>query len=333
MPAAHCPVRPGAGTGLPSLYQGIPRYDVGMATAAMSQGAERESLAPACVQLGFRLGQSVLDLEVADDAALHLIEDAYAPLVCSPTGARPRASLRRLSDGRLHVRYGRQALQFANAADPVPLRAGYHAAREIFARFACEARGSTAFYAAFVAIDDRGVLLLGPTTIGKTILALQLAHDGARFLGDETALLSLTTGEAYAIPRRPALRESGLPLLPRPEFAEAVLKSDKCFSTERGRFWYAIDGRTLPGAEPAQRAYEVRAICIVRERCEQPFVLRIDPAQGVKHLAQRAYCRPTSLAQLAALRRSTRRAAFFEIGLGTPKATSEMLLQEVRACE
>ena len=303
-----------------------------MATAVTPPaGSERGSIAPASVRLGFRLGASVLELDVADEDARRLLEHAYSPLACPPTGARVHASLRRLSDGGLHVRYGRHALRMANAADPVPIRAAYHAAREIFARFAAERPRSIAFYGALCAIESGAVLVLGPTTVGKTLLALHMARSGARFLGDETALLSLATGEAYAMPRLPALRESALPLLPDPAMAKAIAESEHFFATERGRFWYALDGDAL-GIEPNARPYTLRAICVLSARADAPSLRRMEPADGVQLLAQRAYVRPTTLAELSALRRATRHAAFFEMTLGDPNESSALLLREVRAC-
>lgn len=311
----------------------MPRYDEYMATAVVSPGsAERASRTPAPVRFGFRLADCVLGLDVADDAAKPLIENAYARLLCPAAGARVRASLQRFPDGRLHVRYGRHALRLANAADPVPVRAAYHAAREIFARFACEPQQTVALYGALCAIGEGALLLLGPTTIGKTLLALHLAHRGARFLGDETAVLSLSTGEVRAMPRRPALRESALTLLPEPGMADAIASSPNFFATERGRFWYALDSRALGGIEPFERQYALRAICIRRDRADGPAIRRLDPAQALKLAAQRAYVRPTSLAQMGALRRATRHATFFEMTLGTPDASSEALLREVQAC-
>lgn len=333
MPAMGCPVRPARGAGMPSRRRSLTRYDAGMATAVIPPaGSERGSIAPASVRLGFRLGASVLGLEVADQDALRLLDHAYSALRCPPAGARIHASLRRLSDGGLHVRYGRHALRLANASDPVPIRAAYHAAREIFARFAAERPQSVAFYGALCAIESGGVLLLGPTTIGKTLLALHLARSGARFLGDETALLSLATGEAYAMPRLPALRESAIPLLPDAAMAQGIAASDRFFPTERGRFWYALDGHALGGIEPNARPCTLRAICVLSVRADTPSLRRMEPADGVQLLAQRAYVRPTTLAELGALRRATRHATFFEMTLGDPQESSALLLREVRAC-
>lgn len=319
---------------MPSQTLRLPGYHGLMATAVMPEGREnRVRPAAASVQLGFRLGPSTLSLAIADADALRLIEEAYAPMRCAAAGARANASLSRLSDGRLHLRYGRQALRPANAADGVPLRAAYHAAREIFSRFACEPPHTLALYGTMFAVDGRAVLLLGPTTIGKTVLALHAAAQGARFLGDETALLSLVREEAYALPRRAALRESALPLLPNPAMAEAIEASPHVFRSERGRFWYAIDANVLGGIEPSDRPYPLRAICVLGHRGETPSIQSVNAADAVKFVAARAYARPTSLAQLGALRRALRNVACFDLTLGDPRSSAELLLREVRACE
>lgn len=333
MPAAAFPVRPVLGTGKPSHRRCRAGYHELMATAVIPPAqAQRTPQTAASVHLAFRFGGSTLSLEVADAESRRLLEAAYAPMLCRTAGARARASLRRLSDGRLNVRYGNQVLRAASAVDAVPLRAAYHATREIFARFACEQAQTVALYGAACTVDEGAVLLLGPTTVGKTVLTLHLAARGAKFLGDETVLLSLAREEAYALPRRPSLRESALPLLPDARMAQAVLSCDDWFATERGRFWYSLDSQALCGIEPSERSHSVRAICIVQGRGERAEIRRLDSAEAVKFVAQRAYVRPTSLAQVAALRRALRHATFFEVTLAGPEETSELLLREVRAC-
>lgn len=333
MPAGSWPDRPGAGTGLPSRAVRSAGYDGFMTTVVIPPEREQRARAPAAsVQLGFRLGAATLSLEVADADALRLIEDAYAPMRCPAANARAHASLRRLSDGRMHVRYGRSALRPANAVDGVPLRAAYHAAREIFARFACEPAHTLALYGGLCAVDEEAVLLLGPTTVGKTLLALHLAAQGARFLGDDTALIAYEREEAYALPRRPSLRESALPLLPDPAMSIAVESSSSMFETDRGRFWYALDAQALCGIEPTDKRYPLRAICVLGRRCDTAAMRRLDTADAVKFVTQRAYARPTSLAQVAALRRALRHTAFFEMTLADLPYSAELLLREVRSC-
>ncbi|HEY9179279.1 MAG TPA: hypothetical protein VIO32_01085, partial [Candidatus Baltobacteraceae bacterium] len=216
--------------------------------------------------------------------------------------------------------------------DPMPVRAAYHAVREIFARFACELPHTIAMYGALCAIDGGAVLLLGSTTIGKTLLALHLAHSGAQFLGDETALLSVASGEAYAMPRRPSLRESALPLLPDARMRANIEQSSSVFATERGRFWYALDGDALCGLQPNGRPHVLRAICMLSARAEVPAIRRLDSTAGLQLAAQRAYARPSTLAQMSAVKRAMRHTAFFQMTLGTPSESAALLLREVTAC-
>jgi hypothetical protein len=58
----------------------------------------------------------------------------------------------------------------------------------------------------------------------------------------------------------------------------------------------------------------------------------LDGDDAVKFVAQRAYARPTSLAQVGALRRALRHTVCFEMTLGEPSSSAELLLREVRAC-
>jgi hypothetical protein len=222
-------------------------------------------------------------------------------------------------------------LHAAGAADPIPLRAAYHAAREVFGRFACEPANTVAVYGALCAVNGAAVLLLGPTAVGKTLLALHLARAGATFLGDDTALISLAAPEVYAMPRRPSLRESALPLLPDADMAQAIAQTASYFENERGKFWYALDSQALCGIEPSTRVYPIRAVCVLSARGDAA-IREINHADAVKLVAQRAYARPTSLAQLGALRRALRHAACFDLTLGTPQASCELLLRTVNAC-
>ncbi|HLI97098.1 MAG TPA: hypothetical protein VKT72_13600, partial [Candidatus Baltobacteraceae bacterium] len=304
----------------------------GYMAAAVSPARAFGAASAPCVRRTFGIGGASLSLEIADDAVLRMVEDAYALLLRDGGAARAHASIRRLFDGRLHVRYGRQTLRTASSMDPVPLRAAYHATREVFARFACEPLQTLAVYGALCAVDHGAVLLLGPTAIGKTVLAMHLAHAGAHFLGDDTTLISLARQEAYAVPRRPALRESALPLLPDSGIAQSVATSPGAFQTDRGRFWYALDAQALGGIEPSTRAYLLRAVCILGGRAANASMRSLDSSDAVKFVAPRAYARPTSLAQVGALRRVLRSVSCFEMTLGTPGESAELLLRGVRTC-
>ncbi len=280
-------------------------------------------------RLLFRVGSQVLALEVHDPAALKILEAAYGPLRCS--SVRPpncTASMRRLGDGRLHVRLGRRTLPIAGSTGDAP--AVYLAAREIFARCAAMQGASLALYGVLLGTPRGGVLLLGPTAIGKTILALHMTLHGATFLGDETAIFSLGNGEISALPRRPSLRESALNYLPE-STAGRVIGCDHYFETDRGRFWYGLNEDVL-GVQPSSRVLPLRAVCILSGRGEQCAVNALAFPQALPLILQRAYARPSELAQIAAARHALRGVASFDVVLGKPEESASLLLQEIAAC-
>lgn len=282
---------------------------------------------------GFRLGAHGLMLDVSDPVAAAILERAYGAMRTDTTrGFRQSATIRRLADGRLHARYGRHVISASSGDSGAPERTAYNAAREIFARFAATVPGSMAFYGAAVGIRGAGVLIVGPSAIGKTLLALHLAHQGATFLGDETALVTLRGAELSALPRRPSLRESALRLLPTDAMRSSVASGEHAFTNESGRFWYALDERALQGIAPSGRALPLRAVCIVRDRREEYSSRRLELAGALPLIAQRAYARPSELNQLAALRKALRDAVCLEITLGKPDASASAILREVSAC-
>jgi hypothetical protein len=297
-----------------------------VATVA-SAGESRHASLCAAHRRAFRLGTGNLVIDISDDTAADVIDRVYGRMRSdAPRGHAQTALVRRLSDGRLHVRYGRRVISTLHSRAEAD-QAAYNAAREIFARFAASIDGTMAFYGAALGVGDAGVMIVGPAAIGKTLLALHAAHLGATFLGDETAMLDLRSGEVFAMPRRPALRESALPWLPNDAIAGEVVTSPNVFETERGRFWYALEG-----VVPSERALKLRAVCIVRDRREVSSVRRLELGAALPLIAQRAYARPSELNQIAALRKALRGVVCLEISLGTPQESATGLLREVSAC-
>jgi hypothetical protein len=71
---------------------------------------------------------------------------------------------------------------------------------------------------ALLDLDGSRILLVGPSGVGKTVLALRLALGGAVFQGDDSVLLH--QGSTFAVPCLPILRPGAEELLPK--FARAL---------------------------------------------------------------------------------------------------------------
>jgi len=281
------------------------------------------------------LAGRTLAIEVDDESVSQILQTTYVNARVQNTRACDHtASLRRLSDGRLHVRFDRRTLAIGEPAPalPLPLLSAYYTTKEVFARFAAAHPGSIAFYGALVAVGGAAVLILGPTTIGKTLFALHLsAHDSA-FLGDETALLDLRTAHVCALARKPALRDSALAYLPSAEMRSSVSRANAVLDTERGRFWYALGSEDLCGIVPSDRSHRLAAVCVIRERAQMHAVERVDITRALPAIMQRAYTRPAQLAQLSSLRRAMRSVSFYEVTLADPRETAQAFLSEVAGC-
>ena len=280
-------------------------------------------------RLLFQVGAHALSIDVQDRAAAEMLELVYGPMLArAPKSSACTAAIRLLGDGRRHVRFGKQAVPFAPGA--FAQAALYQTARELFARCAAAQEGSTAFYGALVACEGEGVLLLGPSAIGKSLFAIELARAGAQFLGDETAILNHRSAEIAASPRRPSLRESALEHLPL-QFRDAML-AQRSFQTPGGRFFFAIEPSALGGIEPCARAVRLRKVCLIGGRADRFSMRPIRSGDALPAIAARAYARPAELAQLAALQRALRHAACYEVTLGAPRDSAAEFFDGAARC-
>lgn len=281
----------------------------------------------------FALAGRVLSISAEDEAICHILDTTYDDArAADGRAAHHHASIRRLSDGRLHARFDRKAIGVGEVAATAPLLSAYYAAKEIFARFAAAAPRSVAFYGAAVTVNGAVVLILGPTSIGKTLFALHLAWQGATFLGDETVVLDLRSGTASALAKKPSLREGALEFLPADELRERIACGDHALQTDRGKFWYALTPQQLAGIAPVDRAYPLGGVCLLRERSDAFSMRRVDGGELLPGLMQRAYRRPSQLAQISGLRRALRGVPQYEVTLGHPQHSARQFLAEHAAC-
>lgn len=271
----------------------------------------------------FSFGGRVLSVDAGDEGAAHILSTTYGTL--APAPERPphhSAFVRRLEDGRLHVRFDRVALAAGERSAP-GVTPAYYALKEIFARFAAAIPNGVAFYSALVEIDGRAVLLAGPASSGKTLLAMHLCERGARLLGDTTALIDLRSGRVRALPRRASLRESALTFLPE-ELRRSIKASPNVTQTASGRLWYAI-------GEPDGSEYPLGAVVLLKERAQKAQLVSVDCVQALPTLLQRAYSRPFQLLEMSAIKRAMRHVKSFYLHPADPASSADLLLNGLRS--
>jgi hypothetical protein len=260
-------------------------------------------------RLAFRFRSRVLGVTTEDAWAAELLTSTYEPMLCAQSDANERAYIPASSG----------------------FEGAFYAVRDTFAQFAAREPSSLALYAASIALNHAGVLLLGETCIGKTLLTLNLAYNGAQFLGDETALLDSRTGSISALPRRVSLREPGLKYLLDEAAAPRVAACTRAYHTPNGRLWYALDEATL-GVRRVSNAYPLRAILLLDERAAEPAIEQIPMWQLLPAVSRRVHGDGASVARVANLYTRLRNVRGFRVRLGSPRQTTDLVLETLRHC-
>ncbi len=112
----------------------------------------------------------------------------------------------------------------------------------------------------------------------------------------------------------------------------SITAADHVLETERGRMWYALRADQLGGVAPSDRAHRLGAVCIIRDRSADFAIRRVELNQSLPALMQRAYVRPSQLAQVSGLRRAMRGVPQYEISLADPQRSAGEFLREVQTC-
>lgn len=257
------------------------------------------------------------------------MQSAFAPMRAKPGRGDCLARVERSGDSGLALQFNSCTLSFSTT-ELGAFGAAFAATREIFARFAADHSNATAIYGAGVALRDAGVVLIGASGAGKSILLLHLVTRGARFLGDETLVARWNAGEIRAQQRLPALREPGLAFVPSEKMRSAILQSRDVAHLRGGRFWYALSSKELLGISPDAASYPLRAIVHLQGRAAKPCARSLSRTDALRLVAERSYFKPSSLDELARIRRSLSDVRAFALDVGEPETTADVLLETLQ---
>ena len=275
----------------------------------------------------------LLRLRSDDRFVLHYARRAYEPLLCGDEvdgNVHNAAIAARRRDPWMSL--DGQLLPWPSDinGDHSVFASAFYGTRELFARLLCTHPERRAIYSAAIETDAGAVVLIGRSTIGKTVLALHATALGARLYSDETVLLDRRDGRINGVGRRLMVREPALPLLPNDAMRRACLESADVYVAKRSRLFYALDPSALFGRNvDALPALPAAVVCIDDERTSHSVLERISPALAAAELAKRSYGPSKDLAEVATLGMLLARARSFRLRLGSPDEAARMILEAV----
>lgn len=295
------------------------------------EGRRADAWRPAGYTAAFAWGDEALAFRSSDPWASRIADAAFGSLAAAPRECTHRANVYRDASGMLHASFDNTRFTFS-IADLGDFSAAFRAVRELFARFAVAASGGMAFYGACVALPDAAAAIVGPTTIGKTLLALHTAYLGARFCADETFCIAPHDGTQRAFPRRPALREPALRFLPDARLTGSIERARHVAHLPGGRLWYALEKHDLAGIEADPVPRQLRMIVVAEQRGSRPILTPLSREDLVEALLRRAYRRPSPLQQAILARKTLPDVRGYSLCIGAPHETAVLLYEALSAC-
>ena len=184
-----------------------------------------------------------------------------------------------------------------------------------------------ALHAAALTDGRSAAFIAGVSTAGKSTTAIACFRRGLRLYSDEFCLVR--AGGVLPYPRAISVRREGLELL----LADAAPKSpvDAWLRANRGDDRENVGFDELFGnpACPAPRPLRIAFAAVAKERA--PSVRSIAPAQMLAHTKPFARLKPRGLAGVAALLEVLQPLTCYELTLGPPDETAELIAQVLRA--
>jgi hypothetical protein len=184
-----------------------------------------------------------------------------------------------------------------------------------------------ALHAAAITDGRVAAFIAGVSTAGKSTTAIACFRRGLQLYSDEFCLVR--AGAVLPHPRAISVRQEGLELL----LADVAPASpvDAWLSANRGDDRENVGFDELFGSAtwPAPRPLAIAFAAVAKERV--PMVRSIAPAQMLAHTKPFARQKPRGLAGVAALLEVLQPVTCYELTLGPPDATAELIARILRA--
>ena len=184
-----------------------------------------------------------------------------------------------------------------------------------------------ALHAAALTDGRSAAFVAGISTAGKSTTAIACFRRGLQLYSDEFCLVR--AGGVLPYPRAISVRHEGLEMLladaAPPSPVDAWLRANRGDDRENVGFDELFGSATLPAPRPLRIAFAA----VAKDRA--PRIRSIAPAQMLAHTKPSARLKPRGLDGVAALLAVLAPVTCYELTLGTPDETAELIAQLLRA--
>jgi hypothetical protein len=181
--------------------------------------------------------------------------------------------------------------------------------------------GLECFHAAAAARGDKCLLIVGESESGKTTTAIALCAQGWRILSDDTLFYDTSSGEAFPLDRRPAIRNRRMGDFDLYNYLDLTLCKHK-----RNRLRQSIK----PEYRLSGQGAKVTDVLFLSGRGRDCRIAKFSPALGLLRLA-RASCarRPRPRQDLGRLATALDGVEWWECYLGSPEESARAITSTV----
>jgi hypothetical protein len=299
------------------------------AAAGASNAPSRGSDARRTLLLRLAPTSRTLRIETDDERAAAYVRAAYGSvLVAEPALATDRAVLATAPDAS-HASFDGVVLPRTGAGSGVnPWQSDAYVVDQFVWLAIARDPDWISVYGCAVVVDGRAVLLVGPTRVGKTTLAVALSRLGARVLGDEMILIHRRDRTVDAIDRRLSIRWGADDPLDDPALCERIRAGATTLRTGRAGA-LAVDRRLF--GEVTRRS-ELAATFIVARGDGGLGVVPTSVNRTALRIASFVGAGAKTLADVADIAGVLAHGRCFSLTLGDPNASARAVVEALRAC-
>jgi hypothetical protein len=233
-------------------------------------------------------------------------------------------------NGAFWLTFNGAPVPFPDGLPKTPFRRAFYGSSKLMRASFRRTSGWHSIYAAALRVRDKAVIVLAPSGIGKTTLALELMARGAGFLSDEFVFVRKADNLVRGLPRAMLIRERTLALFDNPTL-RAVCEASSPRMPYGDRVWDNIDPGDVFGeevfAEPAPLAL---VVVLERRQADGATVEEMPSAVAAADLCARLNAEMSAFDRLADAALLLSGIPCYRIAASKPRCAADALVDLIR---